>query len=106
MEGFSSQLPFFLLLFIVFFLFIILPQQRRAKRERSFLSNLKKGDKVVTKSGIHAKILDIVDKDATVIVETMAGKLKLERSAISSEMSIKLTSSDKKSNSITRKVNS
>ena len=96
MEGLSSQLPFFLLLFIVFFLFIILPQQRRAKRERNFLNDLKKGDKVVTKSGIHCKILDLVEKDTTVIVETMAGKLKLERSAISSEMSIKLTSSDKK----------
>ena len=51
---------------------------------------LGKGNKVITTSGIHGKILDIVDNDNTVIIETGAGKMKFERSAISMELSKKL----------------
>ena len=48
-----------ILMFGVMFLFLILPQQRRAKKERKFKNALKKGDLVVTKGGIHGKIIDI-----------------------------------------------
>ncbi|MGA1151058.1 MAG: preprotein translocase subunit YajC [Flavobacteriaceae bacterium] len=89
-EGFSGQLPFLLLMLVVFFFFIILPQQRRQKKEKNFMNALKKGDRVITKSGIHAKIMELNDKDNTCVIETLAGKLKLERSALSMEMSVKL----------------
>ncbi len=75
---------------VVFFFFIILPQSRRQKKEKNFINNLKKGDRVVTKSGLHAKIFNLNDKDNTCIIETQAGKLKIERSALSLEMSSKL----------------
>ena len=52
--------------------------------------DMKKGDRVITKSGIHGKIMELNDKDNTCIVETMAGRLKIERSAISLELSPKL----------------
>ena len=84
----GNQLPFLLLMFAVMFLFLILPQQRRAKKERTFKNNLKKGDLVVTKGGIHGKVVEIAE--TTVVIETMAGKLKIERSAISMEMSASL----------------
>jgi preprotein translocase subunit YajC len=89
-EGFSGQLPFLLLMLVVFFFFIILPQQRRQKKEKNFMRDMKKGDRVITKSGIHGKIMELNDKDNTCILETLAGKLKIERSAISLEMSSKL----------------
>ncbi len=54
------------------------------------MNNLKKGDRVITKSGIHAKVAEINDKDNTCVIETLAGKLKVERSAISLDMSAKL----------------
>ncbi|MFL2633092.1 MAG: preprotein translocase subunit YajC [Candidatus Marivariicella sp.] len=88
--GFSDQLPFLLLMLVVFFFFIILPQSRRQKKEKNFINNLKKGDRVITKSGLHAKIFDLNNKDNTCIIETQAGKLKIERSALSLEMSSKL----------------
>ena len=88
--GFLDQLPFLLLMLVVFFFFIILPQSRRQKKEKNFINNLKKGDRVITKSGLHAKIFDLNNKDNTCIIETQAGKLKIERSALSSEMSSKL----------------
>ena len=89
-EGLSGQLPFLLLMLVVFFFFIILPQQRRQKKEKQFMRDMKKGDRMITKSGIHGKIMELNDKDNTCIVETLAGKLKIERSAISLEMSSKL----------------
>ena len=54
------------------------------------MRDLSKGDRVITKSGLHAKVLDLNDSDNTCIIETMAGKLKIERSALSLEMSQKL----------------
>ncbi|MEL0275528.1 MAG: preprotein translocase subunit YajC [Flavobacteriaceae bacterium] len=91
-----DQLPFLLLMLVVFVFFIILPQQRRQKKERNFMSGLKKGDRVITKSGMHGKIAELNDKDNTCVVETLAGKIKMERTAISLELSNKLTTKEKK----------
>ncbi|WP_268845952.1 preprotein translocase subunit YajC [Flavobacterium aestivum] len=88
--GQLTQFAPFLLMFVVIYFFMIRPQQKRAKNEKEFESGLKVGDKIVTKSGIHGKIAELAD--STVIIETMAGKLKMERSAISMEMSAALNS--------------
>lgn len=86
--GQLTQFAPFLLMFVVIYFFMIRPQQKRAKNEKEFESALKVGDKIVTKSGLHGKIAELAD--STVIIETMAGKLKMERSAISMEMSAAL----------------
>lgn len=78
-----------LLLFTVFIVFfIVLPQRKKQKQEKEFDKALKKGDKVITKSGLHGKVLEL--HDTTCVLETGAGKMKFERSAISIEMSSKL----------------
>ena len=82
----SGMLPF-LLLFVVLYFFMIRPQLKRQKMERKFQSEIKKGSKVVMTSGIHGKIVDTNDSDGTVLVETQAGRIKFEKSAISMEMS-------------------
>lgn len=69
---------------------MIRPQMKRQKDEKKFISSLKKGDRVITKSGLHGKIMEINDADHTVVIETLAGKLKLENSAVSHELSLKL----------------
>jgi len=79
-----------LLIFVVAYFFMIRPQMKRAKDEKKFAAELKRGDRVITKSGLHGKVMDIHDKDNSCILETMAGKLKFDRSAISLEMSRKL----------------
>ncbi len=91
-----DQLPFLLIMLVVFVFFIILPQQRRQKKERNFMNDLKKGDRVITKSGMHGKIAELNDKDDTCVVETLAGKIKMERSSISLELSQKLQPKEKK----------
>ncbi|MGO4818117.1 preprotein translocase subunit YajC [Flavobacterium sp. W22_SRS_FP1] len=84
MEQLTQFAPF-LLMFVVIYFFMIRPQQKKAKSEKEFESTLKVGDKIVTKSGLHGKVSELAD--TTVVIETMAGKLKMERSAISMEMS-------------------
>lgn len=78
-----------LLIFAVAYFFIIRPQIKRQKDEKKFAQALKKGDKVITKSGLYGKIVDLNDKDFSCIIETMAGRMKFDRSAISMEMSKK-----------------
>lgn len=90
MEQLQQFLPF-ILMFVVIYFFMIMPQQKRAKKEKEFESNLKTGDRIITKSGIHGRIAELAE--TTIVVETMAGKLKMERSAISMEMSAKLNTS-------------
>jgi len=80
-----------ILIFVVAYFFMIRPQMKRQKDERKFGAELKKGDKVITKSGLHGKIMELSDKDSSCVLETMAGKLKFDRSAISMEMSKKLS---------------
>lgn len=82
-----------LLLFTVFIVFfIVLPQRKKLKQEKNFDKDLKKGDRVITKSGLHGKILELGD-NGTCVLETMSGKMKFERSALSIEMSQSLNKS-------------
>ena len=90
MENYMNFLPYVAMIAVFYFL-MIRPQQQRAKKEREFESSLKAGDKIITKSGIHGKIAELAD--TTIVIETMSGKLKMERSAISMEMSAKLNAS-------------
>lgn len=86
--GEVSQFLPLILLFVVIYLFMILPQQKRVKKEKEFENSLKVGDRIITKSGIHGKVGEL--SQDSVVVETMAGKIKMERSAISMELSQKL----------------
>lgn len=87
MEQLTQFAPF-LLMFVVIYFFMIRPQQKRAKNEKEFENSLKVGDRIITKSGLHGKVSELAE--TTVVIETMSGKLKMERSAISMEMSAAL----------------
>lgn len=89
MGSITDFLPFIAMFAVVYF-FMIAPQMKRAKKEKAFAAALKRGDKVVTKSGMHGKVVDLNDKDNSCVIETLAGKIKFERSAISMEISSKL----------------
>ncbi|MBT8262853.1 MAG: preprotein translocase subunit YajC [Bacteroidia bacterium] len=91
----QQSLILLVLMFVVVYFFMIRPQVKRQKQEKKFASELKRGDKVVTKSGLHGKVLDLND-DGTCVIESGAGKMKFERSAISMELSAKLNAPAKK----------
>lgn len=89
-ESIMNMLPFLAMIGVFYFL-IIRPQMKRQKDEKKFQATVVKGIKVITSSGIHGKIVEINDTDNTVTIETGAGKIKFERSAISMELSKKYT---------------
>jgi preprotein translocase subunit YajC len=68
-------------IFLIFYFMIIRPQQKRAKDREKLLSNMQKGDKVITSAGLHGTIVHIDEK--TVLLQVSDNvKLKYERSAI------------------------
>jgi preprotein translocase subunit YajC len=85
--GGMGNFIFIPLMLLVVYLFMIRPQIKRQKKEKEFQASIKKGAKVVTTSGIHGKIVEL--NDGTCVLETGAGKIKFERSAISMELSKK-----------------
>ena len=90
-----SMLPFVAMIGVLYF-FMIRPQQAKAKKEKTFKAEIKRGTKVVTSSGIHGKVVDLNDAENTVTIETGAGKIKFERAAISMELSKRFLTSEKK----------
>lgn len=62
--GIMGFLPL-VLIFVVFYFLLIRPQQKKAKEHQDFLSNIKKGDMVVTNGGLHGKITGLTDKVVT-----------------------------------------
>ncbi|WP_417887400.1 preprotein translocase subunit YajC [Zunongwangia sp.] len=94
MEQIQQFLPL-ILMFVVVYFFMIRPQMKKAKQEKKFAAELKKGDRIITKSGMHGKIIDFSEKNNSVIIETGAGKITFDRSSLSMEMSQKLNTPDK-----------
>jgi preprotein translocase subunit YajC len=90
-----SMLPFLAMILVLYF-FMIRPQMNRQKKEKSFQAEIGKGKNVVTTSGIHGRIVEINNSDNTITIETGAGKIKFERSAISMELSKKYLPKEKK----------
>ena len=60
--GFAAFVPL-ILMFVIFYFLLIRPQQKKAKEHQDMVSNLKKGDKVVTSGGIHGKIVRVDDTE-------------------------------------------
>jgi preprotein translocase subunit YajC len=80
--GMLSTIIMFGAIFVIFYFMIIRPQQKRAKEREKLLSNLQKGDKVVTSGGLHGVVAGLDEK--TVLLE-VGDKVKMtfERSAVS-----------------------
>jgi preprotein translocase subunit YajC len=80
------QLIMFGLIALVFYFFMIRPQIKKQKDQKNFVSELKKGDKVITTSGQHGKIVDM--NDTTFLIEGESGqKTRFDKTAISLEAS-------------------
>ena len=81
--GASSYMSFLpiVLIFIVFYFLLIRPQQKRAKDQRTLLSNLKEGDQVLTSGGIYGRITGIRDDKITVEISDKV-RVKVNRGHI------------------------
>jgi preprotein translocase subunit YajC len=85
-QGMTSQLLVMGAIIAVFYFFMIRPQQKKAKEQKKFAEEIKKGDYVVTIGGAHGRVAEI--EDDTVILEVeRGGRIKFNKSAISMESS-------------------
>jgi preprotein translocase subunit YajC len=71
------------LLFVVFYFLLIRPQQKRAKQQKLFIENLKKGDKVITSGGLYGTITGITDTEVTLEIAEKV-RVKVLKGAIAS----------------------
>jgi len=83
--GDISQFLFPLAMLAVFFFLIIRPNQKKQKNQKSFTENLKKGDDVVTNSGLVGKVSKVEDNIITIQVAPKTF-IKFLRGTISKEM--------------------
>lgn len=66
-----------LLIFVIFYLLLIRPQQKKQKEHQRLLSALKKGDKVVTNSGMFG-VISSINEEKNIVVLKVSDEVKLE----------------------------
>jgi len=87
-QGSGSFLPLIILMvgmFAVLYIFSILPQKKRQKAHQAMLNDLKRGDKIITTSGIHGKIASKDDRTVTIEIDDNV-KIKIEKTAITAKI--------------------
>lgn len=86
-DMFASFIPL-ILIFVIFYFFLIRPQQKKAKEHKAMVSALRRGDQILTQSGIFGKVTKVKDGDEEVEVEVAANvRVRLLRSAVASVIS-------------------
>lgn len=84
-SGGSSMmgLLFPILILVIFYFLFIRPQQKRMKEHRQMVSELKKGDEVVTNGGVAGQITDV--GESFLQVEIAEGvEVRVQKQAVSS----------------------
>ena len=82
-SGWSSMI-FMVAIIGIFYFFMIRPQQKKAKDQKKFVEEVKKGDLVVTIGGAHGRVAEI--EDDTFILEFERGaRIKFSKSSVSME---------------------
>jgi len=79
-----SFLPL-ILLFVVFYFLLIRPQQKKAKQQKQFIENLKKGDEVITSGGLYGKITGLTDTTVTIEIAEKV-RVKVAKNAVAQQV--------------------
>jgi preprotein translocase subunit YajC len=78
--GFTAFIPL-ILMFVIFYFLLIRPQQKKNKDHRQMISNLRKGDKIVTSGGLHGRITGLDENTLTVEIAEKV-RVKVNRNHI------------------------
>lgn len=76
-----TQVLFFAAIFAIFYFLLIRPQQKQKRDREATLSAVKKGDRVVTSSGVHGTVVGLTDTTMTLKVADQV-KIDFDRSAL------------------------
>ena len=80
--GLVQFLPM-IFIFVIFYFLLIAPMRKKQKKTQEMLSKLKKGDEVVTSSGIYGTVDALNDERNFVILRISENtRIKIQRSAI------------------------
>ena len=82
-QGFAQFIPL-ILIFVIFYFFLIRPQQKRVKEHKDMVSNLKRGDEVITSGGIIAIVEKVMDDDKIEVMLNDNVKVQIVKSTITS----------------------
>lgn len=84
--GQSSYFSFFFFgaIILIFYFFMIRPQQKKAKDQKKFTEEIKKGDYVVTIGGAHGYIAEL-EGDTFILEVEKGGRIRFNKSAISQD---------------------
>lgn len=82
--GLMSFLPL-IVIFAVFYFMLIRPQMKRSKEHRQLVSQLAKGDEVVTNGGLLGRITDVSESFVTLELADKV-QVKLQRQAVATVM--------------------
>lgn len=94
MEAFMWNIGLVIVLVGLFYVLLIMPQQRRFKEHSNMLSQLKKGDRVVTGGGLVGKIEKVID-DKEVLIDLGSGvKVTALRSMLQGKTDMKPAAND------------
>ena len=75
-SGILGFLPI-ILIGVVFYLFILRPQFKQKKQHENALSELKKGDKIITRGGLYGKIVNFSGKNDSKVTINAGSDVKL-----------------------------
>ena len=84
--GFSSFIPL-ILMFVIFYFLLIRPQQKKSKEHREMISNIKKGDRIVTSGGIHGDVTHVGETTMTLKIADKV-RIKLARSNVAALVAV------------------
>lgn len=91
--GGLMNIVFFGALFAIMYFVLIRPQQKQAKEQQTMIAALKKGDDVITSSGILGKIFSVDEKVVT--LEVGSGmKLRMLKSSVQGKVTIEPAKTD------------
>lgn len=76
-----TQLLFFAAIFAIFYFLLIRPQQKQKADRQRMLDALKRGDRVVTSSGLHGTVTALNENTVTLRVTDQV-KLEFDRAAV------------------------
>ena len=90
-SGIMGQVFLFGSIILIMYFFMIRPQQKKQKETTKFISEIKKGEQVVTVGGIHGKVYAVEGEIVTIDLDK-GMKIRVEKSALSLDYTKKLSS--------------
>lgn len=89
-----------IIIFAIFYFLVIMPQQKKIKKHKELINNLKKGDVVLTNGGIYGKINKVTENNFELIIAE-GTIIQIAKEAVANVLDVKfspIASDEKKDN--------